>query len=250
MRPVDLRRLRLAITRGKRLLHALPKDDGILTWTIETEQLLLDLFSKTPLWFHFVQDYRGTIVGRSPDWINNEGTKRNLRHRVEALVAALATVQRRDKDGPVPRDPLLEASRLALEIPLTGVDDYISGARTAYGQQNWEQVVSQIAKAYERAVYAMADLVAGARASKDFQTAIGLIANKGIITEETKKALSVRDVSLWGWVCLKGRHAEGAGAGKPADEWVEARYALDWAGSAIAFLGESYVQWIDKQRDV
>lgn len=248
MRPIDLKRLKSAINRGRKLLGALPGDDGVVAWTIETEQLLLDLFNKTPLWSNFVQGYRGTIVGPTADWVNKEGMRRYLWHHVEALEAALATAQRRDKDGPVPRDPSLEASRLALDIPLTGVNDYICGARTAYGQENWEKAVGQIAKAFERAVYAIADLVTETQAARNFQGARAIITEKGLITEETKKALCVRDVSLWGWVCLKGRHADGVGQGKPADGWLEARYALDWAGSAIALLGESYLQWLGKRR--
>ncbi|MBI2848848.1 MAG: hypothetical protein HYX88_01795 [Chloroflexi bacterium] len=210
MRQLDLKRLKSAIIRGRKLLGGLPRADGVVAWTIETEQLLLDLFNKTSLWSTFVRGYQGTIVGPTADWVNEEGMRRHLRHRVETVEAALATVQRRDKDGPVPHDPLLEASRVALEIPLTRVNDYISGARAAYGLENWEEAVSRIAKAFERAVYAIADLVTQTQAPRDFQGAMVIITEKGVITEETKKALCVRDVSLWGWVCLKGRQAEGA----------------------------------------
>lgn len=149
------------------------------------------------------------------------------------------------------RSPTILRSKLVawhLKYHCPGVNDYISGARIAYDLENWEEAVSQIAKAFERAVYAIADMITETHAPRDFQGAIGIITDKGVITEETKKALCVRDVSLWGWVCLKGRHAEGVGRGKPADDWLEARYALDWAGSAIVLLGESYLQWLRKRR--
>lgn len=105
--------------------------------------------------------------------------------------------------------------------------DYIDRAVEAYGIGHCEEAANHVAKAFERAAYALADLVAGSKAPRDRKGALKLLADSGVIAEETMKALTVRDVSLWGWTCMKGRHAEEAGTGKPADTMVEARYALD-----------------------
>jgi len=71
---------------------------------------------------------------------------------------------------------------------------------------------------------------------------------RGLVSDETRRTLAVRDVSLWGWLCIKGRHAEGAAQGRPADTGAEARYAMDWAGSAVSFLAESFLLWRQKGR--
>ena len=249
-RATEISRLGEAAREGRAILNRLPDDDGYARWVMTTERLLREMLGSTQLWANFVRGYQGEVVMQAPpEHVMREMQRRKVRFHVEVAEAVLEWTQRRAEDGPIPRDPLIEARFFAQELSLSAVSTYIDEAERAFGRNEWEQSVGHVGHAFERTVHGLAELVSGERKARDFGGALSILSSRGVITEETRKALAVRDVSLWGWLSIKGRHAEGAGTGKPADEWTEARFALDWAGSAISFLGAAYQSWLDEQRD-
>ena len=146
---------------------------------------------------------------------------------------------------------LAAAKRLGIDIPLPNVERYVSRAIDDFESGNWEDSVNQVAKAYEAAAYAVADLVVGRKAPRGgFGNAIKALVDRKLIDENTANTLRVENVGLWGWLCLKGRHAEGAGKGSPADSQEEARFALSWAGAGITFLGDVYLAWREESKSV
>ena len=126
---------------------------------------------------------------------------------------------------------------------MDSVGSYLEAARTEFGRVHLRQAVENAGMAFEDFVYRLAPLARTGARPTDVANALDVLVANGVVAEDTKKALSVRNVSLWGWLCVKGRHA-----GNPTDHPAEAQFAIDWAGAAIVMLANSYMRWTSEQR--
>jgi len=135
---------------------------------------------------------------------------------------------------PLEVDPRLKA---------VGVDSVQIYLREAIGKllrNEYPECCHEARKALEECVVLLANLVKGPT-KRNFKDALMILKDSLHIPEDTILTVSAKDVGLYGWLSIKGGHAESTVKGEVAKSPFEGRLAIGWVHSVIAMLLDAYM---------
>jgi len=127
-------------------------------------------------------------------------------------------------------------------LGIDSVGTYIREAESLLSKEDFDASILEARKALEDAANSFANLLTGKTVSRSFKDCISILRQYKLLPEDTLTAIQAHHVGIYGWLSIKGGHAEGVTAGTLAKSFAEARFGLNWTYSTIALLIDAYLE--------
>ncbi len=123
---------------------------------------------------------------------------------------------------------------------------YIVEAERKANSKDFDGGCHEMRSALEEIVVQLSNDVKQKQRKRQFKDAIKILEDSKIITPETALTITTKQVGLFGWLSIKGVHAEATVKGSSAKSLSEARFALNWGKAVITMLLDAYDEYLKK----